>query len=197
MQNNLLTQDDILSMAEFSKIRRTKRRELIAAKQNRRVPVGPDATFYFENRDTIWFQIHEMLFIEQGGKEQIEGELEAYNPLIPNGRELVATLMFEIDDPARRAQLLAELGGVEETVTLGFSEYVVVAQAEQDLDRTSANGKASSVQFLHFSFSDRQVDAFRDLSNQVVISVGHRSYGHMAVVPRATQIALGGDFVGQ
>ncbi len=197
MQNNLLTQDDILSMAEFSKIRRTKRRELIAAKQNRRVPVGPDATFYFENRDTIWFQIHEMLFIEQGGKEQIEGELEAYNPLIPNGRELVATLMFEIDDPARRARLLAELGGVEETVTLGFSEYVVVAQAEQDLDRTSANGKASSVQFLHFSFSDRQIDAFRDLGNQVVISVGHRSYGHMAVVPRATQIALGGDFVGQ
>ena len=197
MQNKLLTQDDILSMAEFSKIRRTKRRELIAAKQNRRVPVGPDATFYFENRDTIWFQIHEMLFIEQGGEEQIEGELEAYNPLIPNGRELVATLMFEIDDPARRARLLAELGGVEETVTLGFSEYVVVAQAEQDLDRTSANGKASSVQFLHFSFSDRQIDAFRDLRNQVVISVGHRSYGHMAVVPRATQSALGVDFVGQ
>ena len=184
-------------MAEFSKIRRAKRRELISAKQNRRVPVGPDATFYFENRDTIWLQIHEMLFIEQGGKEQIEGELEAYNPLIPNGRELVATLMFEIDDPARRARLLAELGGVEETVTLGFSEHMVAAQAEQDLDRTSANGKASSVQFLHFSFSDRQIDAFRDLSNQVVISVGHRSYGHMAVVPRATQIALGVDFVGQ
>ena len=197
MQNNLLTQDDILSMAEFSKIRGAKRRELIAAKQNRRVPVGPDATFYFENRDTIWFQIHEMLFIEQGGKEQIKGELEAYNPLIPNGRELVATLMFEIDDPARRARFLAELGGVEKTVTLGFSEYVVVAEAEQDLDRTSANGKASSVQFLHFSFSDRQINAFRDLSNQVVISVGHQSYNHMVVVPRATQIALGVDFAGQ
>lgn len=194
MGKNLITRDDILPMTEFSKIRRAKRQELVAIKENRRVPVGPDATFYFENRDTMWFQIHEMLFIEQGGEEQIAGELEAYNPMIPNGLELVATLMFEVDDPTRRAGLLAALGGVEKTVTLRFAEHVIFARAEDDVDRNTAKGKASSVQFLHFSFTKPQIVAFCELNNQVVIGLGHPSYSHMAVLPRATQLALGADF---
>ena len=194
MGKNLITHDDILPMTEFSKIRRAKRQELVAIKENRRVPVGPDATFYFENHDTMWFQIHEMLFIEQGGEEQIAGELEAYNPMIPNGLELVATLMFEVDDPTRRAGLLAALGGVEKTVPLRFAEHVIFARAEDDVDRNTAKGKASSVQFLHFSFTKPQIVAFRELNNQVVIGLGHPSYSHMAVLPRATQLALGADF---
>ena len=194
MGKNLITRDDILPMSEFSKIRGAKRRELVAMKDSRRVPVGPDATFYFENRDTMWFQIHEMLFIEQGGEKQIACELEAYNPLIPNGLELVATLMFEVDDPTRRAGLLAVLGGVEETVTLCFGEHVIAARAEEDVDRNTAKGKASSVQFLHFPFSEKQIVVFQDLSNQVVIGLGHPGYSHMAVLRRETQLALGSDF---
>ena len=191
---NLITRDDILPMAEFSKIRRAKRQELLISKKNRRVPVGPDATFYFENYDTMWFQIHEMLFIEQGGEEQIKGELEAYNPMIPNGSELVATLMFEINDQGRRTALLAELGGVEKMVTLRFAEHVIAGRPEEDIDRSNSKGKASSVQFLHFEFSKTQIVAFCEPNNQVVIGLGHPSYSHMAVIAPMTQLALAGDF---
>ena len=90
-----ITRDDVLSMDEYGKMRAAKRREMIELKKPRRVPVGPDATFYFENYETMWAQVHEMLWIERGGEEQIVDELAAYNPLIPQGRELVATLMFE------------------------------------------------------------------------------------------------------
>ncbi len=76
------------------------------AKRHRRLEVGPDCTFYFENFETMWNQVHEMLFIEKGGEAQIADELSAYNPLVPKGRELVATVMFEIDDPVRRAAFL-------------------------------------------------------------------------------------------
>ena len=82
-------------------------------KKNRRLEVGPFATFYFESYDTMLHQVHEMLFIEKGGAEQLPDELAAYNPLIPQGSELVATVMFEIDDPVRRARVLGMLGGVE------------------------------------------------------------------------------------
>ena len=178
----LITRDDIMPTAEFSKIRRVKRQELLAIKKNRRVPVGPDATFYFENYDTMWFQIHEMLFIEQGGAEQIDSELEAYNPMIPNGSELVATLMFEIDDERRRSALLAKLGGVEKKVTLRFAGHVIRGHPEEDIHRSTSDGKASSVQFLHFRFTKME------------IALEHPSYGHMAVLPRATQLALAADF---
>ena len=190
----LISRDDILPMVEFSKIRRAKRQELLVIKKDRRVPVGPDATFYFENYDTMWFQIHEMLFIEQGGEEQIEGELEAYNPMIPNGSELVATLMFEINDQSRRTKLLAELGGVEKMVTLRFAEHVIPGRPEGDVNRSTSEGKASSVQFLHFKFSKMQIVAFREFENEVVIGLEHPSYGHRAVLPRATQLALSADF---
>ena len=83
-------------------------------KKDRRLEVGPFATFYFECYDTMLHQVQEMLFIEKGGEEQIEDELAAYNPLIPQGSELVATVMFEIDDPVRRARVLGMLGGVED-----------------------------------------------------------------------------------
>ena len=131
MNNNPITRSDIMSMTDFAKVRQVKRRALVELKRNRRVPVGPDATFYFENWDTMWFQIHEMLFIEKGGESQISGELDAYNPMIPNGNELVTTLMFEVDDPKRRAKLLGTLGGVEETVTLEFAGHVITEVVEK------------------------------------------------------------------
>lgn len=188
-----ITRADILDMAEYAKQRADRRRTLVAVKKDRRVPIGPDATFYFENYDTMWFQIHEMLFIERGGDEQVPDELEAYNPLIPNGRELVATLMFEIDNPDRRKQVLARLGGVEETCVLRFAGHEILARAEEDVDRTTADGKASSVQFLHFPFTDAQVADFRAPGVEVTLGITHPSYAHLTILPQASRAALAAD----
>ena len=149
----IVTESDILDMDSFGKIRRQKRTEMSETKRNRRVAVGPDATFMFESYDTMWWQIHEMLFIEKGGQEQIEDELSAYNPLIPQGQELVATLMFEIDEPERRKKLLMQLGGVEEVCCLTINGETVTGESEADVDRTTAAGKASSVQFIPVSYT--------------------------------------------
>ena len=100
-----LTRDDVISMEDHARERKERRRALVEAKRHRRLEAGPDCTFYFENYETMWNQVHEMLFIEKGGEAQIADELRAYNPLVPKGRELVATVMFEIDEPARRAAL--------------------------------------------------------------------------------------------
>jgi hypothetical protein len=166
--------------------------------RDRRVGIGPDATMYFENYDTMWHQIHEMLFIEKGGDAQIEDELSAYNPLIPKGKELVCTLMFEIDDPARRAAFLAGLGGVEETVSITVTapggDHVVKGVPEEDVDRTTADGKASSIQFLHFPFPDAAIAAFKEEGARVTVSIEHPKYGHIAILPEATRAALAGDF---
>ena len=144
----IVTASDILDMESFGKIRKQKRTEISNIKRDRRVAVGPDATFMFENYDTMWWQIHEMLFIEKGGQDQIEDELSAYNPLIPQGSELIATLMFEIDEPERRKSLLMKLGGVEEVCCLTINGETIIGDSETDVDRTTTAGKASSVQFL-------------------------------------------------
>src|SRR5210317_1642603 len=137
-----ITRDDILPMEVYAEERLERRSALVATKRNRRVAVGPDVMFYFENHDTMWFQIHEMLYIEKGGEEQVPDELAAYNPLIPNGRELIATVMIEIGDPVRREKTLAGLGGFEEAITLTVGGETIKAVAEEDLDRTTAAGKA-------------------------------------------------------
>ncbi|NNE40797.1 MAG: DUF3501 family protein [Marinicaulis sp.] len=188
-----ITRDDIVSMDDYGKIRGAKRKELVDIKKARRVPIGPHATFYFESYDTMWMQIHEMLFIEKGGDEQIADELAAYNPLIPNGRELVATLMFEIDDERLRRSVLGRLGGVEETVFLKFGDEEITATAEEDVDRTTADGKASSVQFLHFPFAKPQAAAFKAHDGDVVLGIRHKNYPHMTLLPSATKAALAGD----
>ena len=189
-----ITNADILPMEEFAKIRKTKRQELVAVKKNRRIAIGPDATCYFECYETMWWQIHEMLFIEKGGEAQIPDELAAYNPLIPKGQELVCTVMFEIDDPDRRAAILAKLGGVEETMFLEFSGQTVDGVPEADVDRTSADGKASSVQFIHFPFTADQIAAFREPGTAVTIGFRHPEYAHMTIMPEAVRAALSEDF---
>lgn len=189
-----ITRDDIMPMEQYAGVRKERRARLTEMKKDRRVHVGPHATFYFENYDTMWHQIHEMLFIEKGGEEQIADELSAYNPLIPKGDELVATLMFEIPDEERRRAFLAGLGGVEETCTLSFDGETVTGVPEADVDRTTADGKASSVQFLHFPFTREQIATFRKPGTQVTIAIGHPKYRNMAVLPEATREALAGDF---
>ena len=189
-----LTRDDVISMADYARERKERRRALVEAKRHRRLEVGPDCTFYFENYETMWNQVHEMLFIEKGGEAQITDELRAYNPLVPKGRELVATVMFEIDEPARRAALLAKLGGVEETVFLRVGGETIAGVPEADVERTSAAGKASSVQFIHFPFTDAQVEAFRAAGTEIVAGFGHPEYAHMAVLPEPVRQALAEDF---
>ena len=181
-------------MEDYAAARPERKRAVAELKKHRRVAVGPDATFYFESYDTMLHQVHEMLYIEKGGEQQIEDELRAYNPMIPNGRELVATLMFEIDELDRRVEFLAGLGGVEETVTLTLNGETITATPEHDVDRTTADGKASSIQFLHFAFTDAQVKKFRTPDAQVTIAIGHQKYGHLAVLPEAVRQALAQDF---
>jgi hypothetical protein len=185
---------DIMSMTEYGKIRQAQRRKVSELKRNRRVEVGPYVTFYFESYETMWHQIHEMLFIEQGGEQQVPDELGAYNPLVPKGNELVATFMIEIDDPLQRKNVLARLGGIEETATLTFAGETVKGEAEQDQDRTTAEGKASSVQFVHFRFAPAQIAKFKAPGSQVILGFSHPNYGHMAVIPEAVRAELAKDF---
>src|SRR3546814_20384640 len=105
----------------------------------------------------MWAQVHEMLYIEKGGDAQIEDELRAYNPLIPQGRELIATVMFEIDDPQRRKTFLSKLGGVEETALLELAGRRIVGQTAADVDRPTAADKASSVKCHHSPFTAAQL----------------------------------------
>jgi len=189
-----ITHADIMAMADYGRERKERRARLSAIKRDRRMAVGPYASFYFENYDTMWHQVHEMLYIEQGGEAQIEDELRAYNPLIPNGRELVATVMFEIPDETLRRSILSRLGGVEETIFIAVGDDHIAGRPEADVDRTTAAGKASSVQFLHFPFSDDQVAAFTAPGNQIVVGIKHPNYAHMAVMPDAVRAALAADF---
>lgn len=186
--------DDIMPMADYERERQARRRAMVALKRRRRLEVGPVCLFHFESYETMWAQIHEMLYIEKGGDAQIADELAAYNPLIPKGRELVATVMFEIDDPERRAALLGKLGGIEETAVLRIGGETIRGRAEADVDRTSSAGKASSVQFIHFPVSDAQVAAFRKPGAEILVGFTHPHYGHMAVMPEEVREALAEDF---
>jgi hypothetical protein len=184
----------ILPIDQYAKLRAERRRQISEIKKNRRLEVGPFAMFYFESYETMLHQVHEMLFIEKGGAAQIPDELAAYNPLIPQGSELVATVMFEIDDPIRRARVLATLGGVERTAFLRIGADTIRGLAEDDQERSREDGKASSVQFLRFPFTTAQVAAFRGGAGDVVVGFDHPSYGHMAAMPPAVRQALSLDF---
>ena len=190
-----VTKADLIPAEEYAKNRKAYRKEIVSYKKDRRVSLGPYANFYFESYETMKAQIQEMLHIEKGGDEQLKDELAAYNPLIPKGKELVATLMFEIDDPARRKNLLMKLGGVEEMCFLEVGQDKIKADAETDVDRTSAQGKASSVQFLHFKLSSRQLDLIKQKDTSITLSIEHPEHGHSAKIQGKTREALLKDFI--
>lgn len=189
-----ITRADVMPAAEYAKIRVERRRRMTEFKRDRRVSVGPDATFYFENFDTMLHQIHEMLYIEKGGEAQIGDELAAYNPLVPKGQNLAATFMIEIEDPGRRARELARLGGIEDTVRLSFAGEIVKGVPDSDQERTTDEGKTSSVHFLIFSFTPAQIAKFRAPGTRVQLEVAHSNYGHIAVLSEATRASLARDF---
>jgi hypothetical protein len=190
----LIERSDILPMDEYAQVRDARRRAMAEMKRNRRLHVGPDITFYFENRETMLHQVHEMLAVEKGGDGQIDDELSAYNPLIPRGRELVATMMIEVDDAVRRDRVLRQLGGIEETIGITIGGETVRALPETDVERTTADGKTSSVHFLRFAFTDAQAAAFRKTGATAVLAITHPNYGHMASVPEPVRAELARDF---
>lgn len=189
-----LTRDDILPMTEYGKIRREQRRAVSELKRHRRIEVGPYATFYFESYETMRQQVHEMLYVEKGGEDQIVDELAAYNPLIPQGNELVATVMLEIADPARRVSMLARLGGIENHIFLELDGGRIAGKPDSTRENTSPDGKASSVQFVWFPFAAPQIARFKTPDARVVVGFDHPNYAHMAVMPETVRAALAGDF---
>ena len=184
---------DLMPANVYTESRKQIRKDLVEFKKNRRIALGPYATFYFESFETMVAQIQEMLHIEKGGDEQIADELEAYNPLIPKGNELIATMMIEIDDPGRRDKVLRQLGGVENTITIAIGDDVIQAVTENDVERTKSDGKTSSIHFLHFPLSAEQIDSFKTTSTKTVLGFGHEHYAHMAVIPDAARSSLIGD----
>ena len=189
-----LTRADIMDMADYAKVRAAKRAAIAALKRHRRLAVGPFATFHFESYETMWMQVHEMLHIERGGEEQIAGELEAYNPLIPRGDALIATLMLEIDDPTRRERELYRLAGIEDTIRLEVGGTAVAAQPiEDEVARTSEDGKTSSIHFLRFPFPPAVAARFRTPAARVLLGIDHPAYGHLAIMSEETRAVLAED----
>ena len=193
-ENRIVEKSDLVKADIYAQNRKQIRKDLVNYKKNRRVSIGPYATFYFENFDTMLAQIQEMLYIEKGGDEQLKDELNAYNPLIPKGKELVATLMFEIDNPVIRSDFLGKVGGIEEKIFIKVAEEKIIATPETDVDRTSAEGKASSVQFLHFNFSEEQIEKFRDQNIEVIIGIDHTLYNHTTQISNNQKNSLVKDF---
>ena len=189
-----IQKSDIMPLDIYTKQRKELRKTIVEFKKNRRVSLGPYATFYFESYETMLAQVQEMLYIEKGGDEQLNDELTAYNPLIPDGKELIATLMFEIDNPVSRAAFLSKVGGIEQNVFMKIDGQIVKAIPEDDVDRTSADGKASSVQFIHFKFNNEQIEKFRSRSLNVEIGIDHNEYSHTTKLSEVTIKSLLADF---
>ncbi len=189
-----IQKSDIMPLDIYLKKRKVLRKNIVEFKKNRRVSLGPYATFYFESYETMLAQVQEMLYIEKGGDEQLKDELTAYNPLIPSGKELIATLMFEIDNPVSRATFLGKVGGIEENVFMKIDGDIVNAVPEKDVDRTSAEGKASSVQFIHFMFNEEQIKKFKLNSSEIELSINHKEYSHSTKLPDLTIQSLSADF---
>ena len=190
-----IEKNDLLSFDIYSKSRNQIRKDLVEFKKNRRIALGPYATFYFESFETMVAQVQEMLHIEKGGDEQLKDELIAYNPLVPNGKELTATLMFEIDNPISRSAFLGKVGGIEEKIFIKINDEIVKAVPEEDVDRTSAEGKASSVQFIHFKLNDDQISKFKLDSATIELGIDHKEYTHTTRLAEDSVKSLCADFI--
>ena len=189
-----IQKNDIMPLDIYTKQRKELRKNIVEFKKNRRISLGPYATFYFESYETMLAQVQEMLYIEKGGDEELNDVLTAYNPLIPNGKELIATLMFEIDNPVSRGAFLSKVGGIEQNVFMKVEGEIINAVPEEDVDRTSTEGKASSVQFIHFKFNEKQVEKFKSGSLNVEIGIDHKEYSHTTKLTDLNLKSLSADF---
>ena len=190
-----IEKEDLIPEDIYAKNRKQIRKDLVEFKKNRRIALGPYATFYFESFETMVAQVQEMLHIEKGGDEQLKDELIAYNPLVPNGKELTATLMFEIDNPLSRGAFLSKVGGIEQKIFMKIDNEEVKAVPEADVDRTSADGKASSVQFIHFKFNDDQINKFKSGNKSIELGIEHKEYAHTTKLTEDNIKSLLADFI--
>jgi Protein of unknown function (DUF3501) len=188
-----LAQSDLYTLEAYARERPAFRARVIAHKQARAVPVGAHLTLLFEDRLTVQYQVQEMLRIERIFEAQaIQDELDTYNPLIPDGANLKATLLIEYADPEERARKLIELHAIERGISLAVGELPpAVAVADEDLER-STDAKTSAVHFLRFELSPAQVDAIKR-GAQIVLAVDHPAYREHAALGTTTCTALAGD----
>jgi hypothetical protein len=189
-----IKEGDVINIDKYIKERPKIKKEISEIKKFRRIPVGPYATFYFECYDTMIYQVQEMLYIERGGIEQMKDELKAYNPLVPKGKELIATLMFEIDNEFKRKEFLNSVGGIEEEIFIQIGEHKIMSRPEQDTDRTSEDGKASSVHFLHFDFTEDLIKEFLKEQSTVLLGFSHKNYKHFSELSSEVKNELKKDF---
>ena len=187
-----ITADDILPLDRYELIRNDKKQEALLRKKLTRMGVGPHATALFETWDSMWLQVQEMLRIEKGGADQLVDELSAYDPMVPKGRELTCTLLFEIEDPVRRDAFLRTIGGVEDHISLQLGGQVIKARPEGDVERTrESDGKASAVHFLHFDFDDAAIAAWQSGEGNAMLVIDHPHYGHAAIINADSREYLG------
>ena len=190
-----IEKQDLMPADVYAENRKQIRKDLVVFKKDRRIALGPYATFYFESFETMVAQVQEMLYIEKGGDEQLNDELIAYKPLGPNGKEFTATLMFEIDNPLSRGAFLGKVGGIEKKIFMKIDNEVVKAMPENDVDRTSAEGKASSVQFIHFKFNDDQISKIKSGNIAIELGIDHKVYMHTTKLPEDNVKSLSADFI--
>lgn len=181
--NRTITETDLMPLDQYETIRADKRQEAILRKKLTRLSVGPNATIMFETWDSMWLQIQEMLRIEKGGAAQVPDELAAYDPMVPKGSELTATLLFEVADPVKRDAFLRTIGGVEDHIALQVGGEIIRARAEGDVERTrESDGKASAVHFVHFDFTPSAVAAWKSGEGQAMVVIDHPNYGHASLI---------------
>jgi hypothetical protein len=189
-----LAREDLLSLEQYSAERARLRGEVIAHKQLRNVQVGPNMTWCFEDYTTIRYQVLEMLRAERTFESDgIQGELDAYNPLIPDGSNWKVTLLLEYPDPEVRRTALEKLIGVEDRCWVRVSEMErVFAIADEDMERENAD-KTSAVHFLRFELSPSMVEAMKSGAS-LSIGVDHEQYRHLqSPLPAAIRDTLGRD----
>ena len=188
-----LTRGDLYSLEEYAEVRPAFRKKVMAHKRRRALPVGPNATLYFEDRLTMQYQIQEMLRIERVFEPQgIEDELNVYNPLIPDGKNWKATFMIEYEKVEERQKMLARLVGIEDRVWIRVGGHdKVFAIANEDLER-STQEKTSSVHFLRFELTDEMIDSVK-AGAAITAGIDHPQYAHEATAPEELRAELARD----
>ena len=178
-----LTTNDLYSLEEYAQMRSDYRATIMAHKKNRALSIGPNATLYFEDQQTMQYQVQEMLRIEKIFEQDgINDELEAYNPLIPDGDNWKATFMIEYDDVEERQVMLGKLIGIERVTWMqveGFDKVNPIANedlSEGDMGRETEE-KTSSVHFLRFQLSEEMVDAAKS-GSPILAGIDHENYRH-------------------
>ncbi len=174
---------DILNLYEYEKVRDEKLREIVKLRKRRMVHVGDKVTLVFENFDTVWFQIQEMVRAERMVKdEDIQFEIDTYNELIPEKNQLSATMFVEIPDEKERRETLPKLVGIHDTVYMHIgNRYTLKARADEKSQMDYEEGKASVVHFLKWDLTPEQVEAFK--REPVRIEINHENYKAMAEIP--------------